>query len=32
MASVGEAMTDDQRQSIALEYLTAFDNAGVTQS
>jgi hypothetical protein len=25
-------MTDDQRKSIALEYLQAFDNAGVTQS
>ena len=25
-------MTDDQRKSIALEYLVAFDNAGVTQT
>jgi hypothetical protein len=32
MALSRETMTDDQRKSVALEYLKAFDNAGVTSS
>jgi hypothetical protein len=27
-----EQMTDEQRKSVALEYLKAFDNGGVTRS
>ena len=30
--SVGDAMTDEQRKSVALEYLKAFDNKGVTSN
>src|ERR1700730_15407743 len=30
MALSRELMTDEQRKSVALEYLKAFDNAGVT--
>ena len=30
MALTRETMTDEQRKSVALEYLKAFDNAGVT--
>ena len=32
MAVTRETMTDEQRKSIALEYLKAFDKAGVTSS
>ena len=30
MAVAKEAMTDEQRRSVALEYLKSFDNGGVT--
>ena len=30
MALTREAMTDEQRKSVAIEYLKAFDNGGVT--
>jgi hypothetical protein len=30
MALTKQTMTDDQRKSVALEYLKAFDKAGVT--
>jgi len=32
MALSRQTMTDEQRKSVALEYLKAFDNAGVTSS
>ena len=32
MAITRGSMTDEQRKSIALEYLKAFDNKGVTSS
>jgi hypothetical protein len=32
MALTTQVMTDEQRKSVALEYLKAFDNAGVTSS
>ena len=32
MALTRETMTDEQRKSVALEYLKAFDNGGVTSS
>lgn len=32
MALTTQTMTDEQRKSVALEYLKAFDNAGVTSS
>ena len=32
MAVTKQTMTDEQRKSVALEYLKAFDNAGVTSS
>ena len=32
MAITKGTMTDEQRKSVALEYLKAFDNAGVTSS
>ena len=32
MAVARETMTDEQRKSVALEYLKAFDNAGVTSN
>ena len=32
MAVTRQTMTDEQRKSVALEYLKAFDNAGVTSS
>src|SRR5688500_5724294 len=32
MAISRQAMTDEQRKSVALEYLKAFDNKGVTSS
>src|SRR5262245_5224208 len=32
MAITKQAMTDEQRKSIALEYLKAFDNKGVTST
>lgn len=32
MAIAKQTMTDEQRKSIALEYLKAFDNGGVTSS
>ena len=32
MAVRRQTMTDEQHKSIALEYLKAFDNAGVTSS
>jgi hypothetical protein len=32
MAITRQTMTDEQRKSIALEYLKAFDNKGVTSS
>lgn len=32
MAATQQTMTDEQRKSVALEYLKAFDNAGVTAS
>lgn len=30
MALTRQTMTDEQRKSVALEYLQAFDKAGVT--
>ena len=32
MAITKQTMTDEQRKSVALEYLKAFDNKGVTSS
>jgi len=32
MALTRQTMTDEQRKSVALEYLKAFDNGGVTSS
>jgi hypothetical protein len=32
MAISRQAMTDEQRKSVVLEYLKAFDNKGVTSS
>ena len=32
MATTKQTMTDEQRKSLALEYLKAFDNKGVTSS
>ena len=32
MALAKQTMTDEQRKSVAIEYLKAFDNAGVTSS
>jgi hypothetical protein len=32
MAIARQTMTDEQRKSVALEYLKAFDNKGVTSS
>ena len=32
MALTRQTMTDEQRKSVALEYLKAFDNAGVTST
>jgi hypothetical protein len=32
MAVATQTMTDEQRKSVALEYLKAFDNAGVTST
>ena len=32
MAVTRETMTDEQRKSVALEYLKAFDNGGVTST
>jgi hypothetical protein len=32
MAVTTQVMTDEQRKSVALEYLKAFDNAGVTST
>ncbi|HZL94669.1 MAG TPA: hypothetical protein VFB99_13530, partial [Vicinamibacterales bacterium] len=32
MAIARQTMTDEQRKSIALEYLKAFDNGGVTSN
>ena len=32
MAVARETMTDEQRKSVALEYLKAFDNGGTTSS
>ena len=32
MALTKETMTDEQRKSVALEYLKAFDNGGVTST
>jgi hypothetical protein len=32
MAITRQTMTDEQRKSVALEYLKAFDNAGVTST
>ena len=32
MAITRQTMTDEQRKSVALEYLKAFDNKGVTSS
>jgi ketosteroid isomerase-like protein len=32
MAVSTQTMTDEQRKSVALEYLKAFDNAGITSS
>jgi hypothetical protein len=32
MAIATRAMTDEQRKSVALEYLKAFDNAGTTST
>ena len=32
MAISRQAMTDEQRKSVALEYLKAFDNKGVTST
>ena len=32
MAVTTQTMTDEQRKSVALEYLKAFDNGGTTSS
>jgi hypothetical protein len=32
MAITMQTMTDEQRKSVALEYLKAFDNGGVTST
>jgi hypothetical protein len=32
MALTTQTMTDEQRKSVALEYLKAFDNGGVTSA
>ena len=32
MAVAEQTMTDEQRKSVALEYLKAFDNGGVTST
>src|SRR3954464_12703328 len=32
MAVARQTMTDEQRKSVALEYLKAFDNGGITSS
>ena len=32
MTLARQTMTDEQRKSVALEYLKAFDNGGVTSS
>ena len=32
MALTHETMTDEQRKSVAIEYLKAFDNGGVTST
>ena len=32
MALTRQTMTDEQRKSVALEYLKAFDNGGVTST
>jgi hypothetical protein len=32
MAIMKQTMTDEQRKSVALEYLKAFDSKGVTSS
>ena len=32
MALTTQAMTDEQRKSVAIEYLKAFDNGGVTST
>ena len=32
MAIARQTMTDEQRKSVALEYLKAFDNGGVTST
>ena len=32
MALTTQTMTDEQRKSVALEYLKAFDNGGVTST
>ena len=32
MALTTQTMTDEQRKSVAIEYLKAFDNGGVTSS
>ena len=32
MALTRQTMTDEQRKSVALEYLTAYDNGGVTST
>ena len=32
MALTRETMTDEQRKSVAIEYLKAFDNGGITSA
>ena len=32
MALTRETMTDEQRKSVAIEYLKAFDNGGITST
>ena len=32
MAVTKQTMTDEQRKSVALEYLKAFDNGGITST
>jgi hypothetical protein len=32
MALTTQTMTDEQRKSVALEYLKAFDNGGITST
>ena len=32
MADATQTMTDEQRKSVALEYLKAFDNGGITST